>query len=102
MRTLVWNIDASYAVHNNMKSHSGASLSLGRGTLLLLSCKQKLVTKSSTEAELVGVDDAMTFVMWARYFFTKQTKTLPDTSKLKDLRNHNIIEQDNTSAIQLE
>ena len=102
LRTLVWNIDASYAVHSDMKSHTGASLSLGRGTLLSLSCKQKLVTKSSTEAELVGVDDAMTFVMWARYFFMEQTKTLPDTSKLKDLRNHNVIEQDNTSAIQLE
>ena len=98
----MWNIDASYAVHNNMKSHTGASLSLGCGTLLSLSCKQKLVTKSSTEAELVGVDDAMTFVMWARYFFTKQTKTLPDTLELKDLGNHNMIEQDITSTIQLE
>ena len=68
-KTLVWNIDASYAVHNNMMSHTGASLLLGSGTLLSLSCKQKLVTKSSTEAELVGVDDAMTFVMWAQYFF---------------------------------
>lgn len=65
LKTLVSNIDASYTVHKDMKSHTRALLSLGHGTLLLLSCKQKLVTKSSTEAELVGVDDAMTFVMWA-------------------------------------
>ena len=60
------------------------------------------MTKSSKEAELVGVDDAMTFVMWARYFFMEQAKNLPDTLELKDLRNHNMIEQDSTSAIQLE
>ena len=67
-----------------------------------MSCKQKLVTKSLTEAKLVGVDDVMTFVMWAKYFFQEQAKYLPDKSILKDLGNHNVIEQDNTSAIQLE
>ena len=85
-----------------MKSHTGASLSLGRGTILLMSCKQKLVTKSSTEVELVRVGDAITFVMWARYFFEEQTKNLRDTSKLKDLGNHKVIKQDNTSALHLE
>ena len=64
-----------------------------------MSCKQKLVTKSSTEAKLVVVDDAMTFVMWAKYFFQDQAKDLPDTSKLKDLGNHNVIEQNNTRIL---
>lgn len=27
------------------------------------------MTQSSTEAKLVGVNDAMTLVMWAKYFF---------------------------------
>ena len=36
------------------------------------------------------------------FFFMEQTKNLPDTLELKDLGNHNVIEQDNTSAIQLE
>ena len=66
-----------------------------------MSCKQILVTKSSTEAKLVGVDDAMMFVMWAKYFFQDQAKDLPDTSKLNDLGNHNVIEQYNTITIQL-
>ena len=102
LKALIWNVDASYAVHNNIRSHTGALLSLGHGRLMSMSCKQKLVTKSSTEAELVGVDNVMTFVMWAKYFFQDQAKDLPDTSKLKDLDNYNVIEQDNTIAIQLE
>ena len=99
-KTLIWNVDASYAVNNDMKSHTGISLSLGCGTLLSMSCKQKLVTKSLMEATLGGVDDAMTFMMWVKYFFQEQTKDLPDTSKLKDIGNNNIIEQDNTSTKQ--
>ena len=67
-----------------------------------MSCKQKLVTKSLTEAELVGVDDIMIFIMWAQYLFQKQIKDLPDKLELKDLENNNIFEQNNTSSIQLE
>ena len=64
-----WNIDASYAVHLDYKNHTGAACSLGHGAFIPISSKQKLVTKSSTESELVAVDDAMTFVMWAKHFF---------------------------------
>ena len=56
-----WCIDASFAVHDNMRSHAGAVMTLGKGAALSPSTKQKLNTKSSTEAELVGVDDTMTF-----------------------------------------
>ena len=69
---LTWNIDASFAVHPDCKSHTGASLTLGHGSILIISAKQKINTKSSTEAELVGVDDAMTFVMWIKHFFESQ------------------------------
>ena len=54
-KTLIWNVDASYAVHNDMKSHTGVLLSLGHGTLMSMSCKQKFVTKSLMEAKLVGL-----------------------------------------------
>ena len=100
--TMTWNVDASFAVHPDCKSHTGASLTLGHGSLLSLSCKQKINTKSSTEAELVGVDDAMTFVMWMRHFFQSQVQHLNNTSVLKPLGEKVVIEQDNTSAIQLQ
>ena len=60
------------------------------------------MTKSSTEAKLVAVDDAMTFVIWAKYFFGWQDKDLKESSLIKNLGKHVKLEQDNTSAIQLE
>jgi hypothetical protein len=65
-------IDASFAVHRDMQSHTGASMSLGKGSSISLSRKQKLNTKSSTEAEVVGVDDAMPLVIWMRNFMEGQ------------------------------
>ena len=51
---------------------------MGHGAVLSISSKQKINAKSSTEAELVGVDDAMTFVMWMKHFFQSQVKDLSD------------------------
>ena len=66
---LVWNINAAFVVHPDCKSHTGAVLMMGHGAVLSISSKLKINTKSSTEAELVGVDDAMTFVMLMKHFF---------------------------------
>jgi hypothetical protein len=49
-----WWVNASYAVYPNMKSHTGGIMTLGKGTTYGMSTCQKLNTKSSTEAELVG------------------------------------------------
>ena len=59
-----WWVDASYAVHPDYRSHTGIAMSLGKGTAINVSTKQKINTKSSTEAELVGADDAMPYVLW--------------------------------------
>ena len=48
--------------------------------------------KSSTDAELVGVDDVLTQVIWTRYFLKEQGHIIQD----------NVIYQDNQSAIRLE
>ena len=60
---LVWNIDTAFAVHPNCKSHTGAVLMMRHGAVISISSEQKINTNRLTEAELVGVDDAMTFVM---------------------------------------
>jgi hypothetical protein len=63
-----WWVDASYATHGDCRGHTGATMSLGRVSVIGMSKKQKLNTKSSTECELVGVDDASPQMLWTRYF----------------------------------
>jgi hypothetical protein len=43
----------SFAVHPNMRSHIGASMSLGKGSVVSMSNTQKLNTWSSTEASVL-------------------------------------------------
>jgi hypothetical protein len=89
---LRWWIDASFPVHHDMKSHSGLTLSMGKGSIISSSTRQKINTKSSTEAELVGVNDGMGIITWTRNFMKEQGFDVKD----------NIIYQDNQSAILLE
>ena len=43
-----------------------------------MSRKQKINTKSSTEAELMGVDDATNFVMWVSLFVVEYIVPFPN------------------------
>eukprot|EP00957_Ditylum_brightwellii_P202875 15332167-Ditylum_brightwellii.AAC.1 len=45
-----WWVDVSYAVHPNMRSHTGATMTLGKGSPHSISRKQKINTRNSTEA----------------------------------------------------
>jgi hypothetical protein len=51
--------DASYACHSDARSHTGTVVRIGDSSVVCKSSKQKLVTKSSTEAELVGAVDSV-------------------------------------------
>ena len=46
--------------------------SQGSGPILAKSSKQKIVTKSSTEAELVALSDLASLVIWSRDFLLAQ------------------------------
>jgi hypothetical protein len=59
LHVLKWWVEASYAMHPDMKSHTGATMSMGKGSVYSASRRLKLNTKSSTEARLVGVDNVM-------------------------------------------
>ena len=55
-----------------MKSHTGVYITLGKGAIYRRSSKQKLVTKSSTEAELVGISDALPQIIWFKQVIEAQ------------------------------
>jgi hypothetical protein len=92
LNVIKWWVDASYATHGDCRGHTGVMMSLGRGAIIGMSKKQKLNTKSSTECEPVGVDDASPQMLWTRYFIEGQGYGI------KAL----ILNQDNLSAILLE
>jgi hypothetical protein len=84
-------IDASYAVHPDYRSHTGGAISFGRGAIACKSTKQKLNTKSSTEAETVGASDYLPNAIWIKMFMEAQGYIISSS----------ILEQDNESAIKL-
>jgi hypothetical protein len=66
-------IDA-YGVHTaSGKSHTGCAIVVGYGgPVYTKSTKQKIVTKSSTEAELVGMSDTASQAIYLRNFIIAQ------------------------------
>ena len=62
-RVLNWYLDASFAVHANMREHTASGLTVGRGFLIVSSRKQKLNTRSSMESKLIGADDMMPLIL---------------------------------------
>ena len=67
-------------------------MSLGKGAVYGASVKQKINIASSTEAELVGVADALPKILLTRYFMENQGYLVEDV----------FVYQDNESAILLE
>ena len=66
-------------------------MTLGAGASMAMSKAHKLNTKSSTEAKLVGVYDALPDILWGKYFIEAQGYKI----------DHNILLQDNKSTILL-
>lgn len=68
---IYWWVDASFAVHPDMKSHTITGCRM-RVCDFRTSVRQKLVGRSSTEAELIGVHDVLPQILWTRNFLLSQ------------------------------
>eukprot|EP00956_Cyclotella_meneghiniana_P042119 scaffold248363_cov77-Cyclotella_meneghiniana.AAC.2 len=92
LQSTKWFIDSAHGVHIDCKGHSGGGMTLGQGAVMSGSRKQKINSRSSTETEVIGVDDFMPNVLWSLYFLQEQGYGT----------EHAVIYQDNKSAILLE
>ena len=66
-------------------------MSMGEGSIYSMASGQKLVARSSTESELIGVHDVMPQMIWTAYFLNAQGHAV-DT----------LMHQDNMSSMLLE
>ena len=79
-------IDASYAVHEDMKSHTGGTTSLGLGTLSNKSSAQRLNVKSACEAELVAMSDYIPYNIWLKISWKNKDTKLKKISYIRTIR----------------
>ena len=63
-----WWVDGPHAMHMDARWHSDASMSLGQGSVVTGSTKQKINTRSLTETKLVAADNFMPMQLWTNYF----------------------------------
>ena len=93
INTIEWHIDASFTLHPDFRSHTGATMMFAgrRGCPISNSSKQKMNTNSSTTSELVAVDQTLLMALWVPLFLGAQGHNIKE----------NIIYQDNMSVILL-
>ena len=84
-------VDASYGNDVGGRSRTGVVLYMAGAAIAAWTSKQKLVTKSSTEAEIVAMSDGLTQILWAREFVIDQGYELPAT----------VVHEDNMGVIKL-
>ena len=89
---LICYVDASHAVHDDYKSHTGVIITInGRCMVYCRSTKQSTNGVSSTESELIAVSDALPQIIYTKEF-------------IEEILNCNVpahLMQDNTSTIRL-
>lgn len=77
-------IDASFGVQADGKSRTGVVLMMAGAAIGAWSSRQKIVTKNSTESEIVAVSDGLNHVLWSRLFLQSQGYVLPPTVIYED------------------
>jgi hypothetical protein len=95
---LMWYVDASFVVHLNMRGHTGGGLTMRREFSITALTKQKLNTRSSTESELVGVDEMMLIIIWTCYFLLSQGYGIIKNLLLQNNRSSILLEQNGRAS----
>ena len=75
-------------------------MTLGHGALISFSCKQKLNAKSSTETELIDVNDALPQLTRTRYFIEEQGYNIIRNTLSQDYKSAIIMEEEGKTKTQ--
>ena len=65
-------VNATFAIHRDMKGYTGGLTTLRTEIIHYKSKKQSLNTKSSTESEFVGASDYLPYTIWVKRFLLEQ------------------------------
>ena len=65
-------IDASLGAHSDGKGQTGLFNTLGKGSVLSKSSKQKINAKSAHETEIIGLSDYVNKIVWCRLLIAEQ------------------------------
>ena len=93
-----WWLDALYGTHWDCRSHTGDVMYMGKGEILSFSRKKKTNTAISTEAELVGIADAIGLIMWVKYFMEAQGYTIDSNILLQDNKSNILLAKNGRSS----
>ena len=80
------HVDGADAVHSDGRSHSGAFVTMGTGSIMNVLKKISLVTNRSTKTEVVPTGERFPKCTWFRYFHIAQGE---------DERKEDMMLQDN-------
>ena len=92
LQVIKWWADSSFAVHEDMKSHSGLLGSFGREAIFAKSVTQRLNATSSTECEVIASSGVLPQALWTMSFLRHQGFKV----------NNVLLHQDNKAAILLQ
>lgn len=77
-------VDASWATHMDGHGRTGIVIIMAGCAIAAWTSKQKMVTRSSTEAEIVALSDALSHVMWLRRWLLAQGHVIGATTIYQD------------------
>ena len=71
---------------------------MGTGFPIVTSIKQKLNTRSSTETEIVGVDDCMPAMLWTSLFLKAQSYLVRESIAFQDNKSSILLEKNGKAS----
>ena len=82
-----------------MHGHTGATMSIGTGSIFGGSWKQKMVSHSSTESDIVGVYDVLPHVLWMKKILEGQGFTVKETVLYHNIMNSVLLKNVGSSCV---